>query len=402
MPKRVMKQKVQQCWPAPKKGKGRANLKRPAAPMNSNLKIPFVPYVRVKGVQTKFRKERARYGVSVHSLTNMSSAKLIAKLTQDGILPQWTGKTCPHCASARLGSLKFFAQKQVWVHRCSRKGCSCRVQPHDFHPIFFGGRGQSFTPLGHQAAVLLCAIAGVPVTSVPAILDMDDKAVFRIYQNLEVARARHVELKEKNIVFGEKMEWCDVEADEVDLGKELSEDKQTACWEQWGGLVERGRPTTLMLFRLNPPSTQPRSPGPGAIRRRDWKPIARKHLQDRRVLLHTDGARAYKMKMPGVIHDNVVHKKKKVMVKGRPVWVKPHYTKIVKHTLPSGKTIHVKAGTQIIDRVWGHVRAYLKHSPRRVGSMAVKRKVRAAQWTYWHKGENLWKATGQMLKDLHG
>ena len=156
------------------------------------------------------------------------------------------------------------------------------------------------------------------------------------------------------------------------------------------------------MFRLNPVSTKPRSPGPGAIRRRDWKPIAKKHLEDRCVLLHTDGARAYKMKVSGVIHDNVVHKKKKVMVNGHPVWVKPHYTKIFKHTLPSGKTIRVKAGTQIIDRVWGHVRAYLKHPPRRVGSMAVKRKVRAAQWTYWHKGENLWRATGQMLQDLHG
>ena len=118
------------------------------------------------------------------------------------------------------------------------EGYQRRVQPHDFHPIFFGGRGQSFTPLGHQAAVLLCAVAGIPVTSVPVIMDMDDKAVFRIYQNLEVTRARHVESHEKNIVFGDKTAWCDVEADEVDLGKDLSEDKQTASWEQWGGLVE--------------------------------------------------------------------------------------------------------------------------------------------------------------------
>ena len=28
------------------------------------------------------------------------------------------------------------------------------------------------------------------------------------------------------------------------------------------------------------------------------------------VVLHTDSARAYKMTLPGVIHDNVVHKKK--------------------------------------------------------------------------------------------
>ena len=51
------------------------------------------------------------------------------------------------------------------------------VQPHDFHPIFFKGSGKSYTSLGQQAAVLRCAVAGVPVTSVPVILDMDDKHV---------------------------------------------------------------------------------------------------------------------------------------------------------------------------------------------------------------------------------
>jgi hypothetical protein len=65
----------------------------------------------------------------------------------------------------------------------------------------------------------MCAVAGVPVASVPSILDMDDKAVFRIYANLEVARARHMEMKEKNIVYDKAQKWCDVEADEVDLGK---------------------------------------------------------------------------------------------------------------------------------------------------------------------------------------
>ena len=58
--------------------------------------------------------------------------------------------------------------------------------------------------------MLLCALAGVPVTSVPVILDMDDKAVFRIYGNLEAARARHVDVKEKDIVFGKAAKWSDV------------------------------------------------------------------------------------------------------------------------------------------------------------------------------------------------
>ena len=79
-------------------------------------------------------------------------------------------------------------------------------------------------------------------------------------------------------------------------------------------------------------------------------------LQGRNVILHTDGARSYKLKIQGVLHDNVVHKKKKVTVKGKTAWVKPHYTRICSHALPDGQTTKVVAGTQIIDRFWQHVR----------------------------------------------
>ena len=216
----------------------------------------------------------------------------------------------------------------------------------------------------------------------------------------EAARGRHVELKEKDIIFGKAGKWPDVEASEVDLGKDLSDDGSSLTWEQWGGLVERGHANTSGLFRLQPSETNPRAPGPGPIRRREWLPIANKHLKDRQVVLHTDGAKAYKLKVPGVIHDNVVHKKKKICVNGKQRWVRPHYTKSYTHVLPNGKKIRVKAGTQVIDRFWGHVRAYLKHSPRQVGSCKLRRKIHAAQWTYWHKGNNFWSATGKMVQDL--
>jgi hypothetical protein len=141
--------------------------------------------------------------------------------------------------------------------------------------------------------------------------------------------------------------------------------------------------------------------GPGPIRKTDWKPIASKFLQNKNVILHTDGAKAYKLRVPGVLHDNVVHKKQKVFIKGKATWVKPNCTKIWTHKLPnSKKTLTVKAGTQIIDRFWGHLRTYLKHTARKVGSVAMARKIRAAQWTYWHKGQNAWNATINMLKDL--
>ena len=229
---------------------------------------------------------------------------------------------------------------------------------------------------------------------------MDDKAVYRVYQNLEITRARHVLMKQKDIKYGSLQKWADVEADEVDIGKEICEDNDKAKWEQWGGIVERGRPETLALFRLNPIKTKKRAPGPGPLRRRDWKPIAEKMLRNRQIILHTDGARSYKLALPGVFHDHVVHKKKRVKVRGKTMWIKPHYTKVCSHKLPDGKVLKVKAGTQIVDRFWGHLRAHLKYIPRKVGSAMLARKVRAAQWTYWHKDQNLWAATGTMLEEL--
>ena len=259
------------------------------------------------------------------------------------------------------------------------------------------------TPLEDQASILCCALAGVPVTAASVALGLDNKPVERVYHNLEMARARHVALQEKQIRFGARDEWPDVEVDEVDLGKEGVEDsnkKVKTKWAQWGGIVERGRPETLILIRLHPILTKLRAPGPGPIRKRDWKPIAKKHLEGRNVILHSDGARAYKMKVKGVIHDSVVHKKKRVTINGKSVWQKPHYTKVCTHILPSGKKIKVKSGTQIIDRFWQHLRTHLKHTSRKPDSPGLMRRVRAAQWTYWHRGDDLWKATSQMVQDL--
>ena len=86
-------------------------------------------------------------------------------------------------------------------------------------------------------------------------------------------------------------------------------------WEQWLGLVERGRvePDSLILERLNPPRTYKRAPGPGAVRRVEWKPLADKHLRNRSVIFHTDSAKSYKLRVDGVLHDRVVHAKKRVL-----------------------------------------------------------------------------------------
>jgi hypothetical protein len=275
------------------------------------------------------------------------------------------------------------------------------VQPHDFHPIFFGGAGNSCTKLADQAAVLFCAVTGITRVAAHTILGLDHKAVERVYVNNELARTMFVEEMQPKIQFGVGQKWKDIEADEVDLGKGLAEDGGgKLTWEQWGGLVERGAPHTLVLTRLTPKKTSARAPGPGPIKKRDWSVVANKYLKGKDVILHTDGARAYRLKVAGVIHDNVVHKKKRVLLRGKMRWVLPKYVKTFVHKLPGGKTLRVKGGTQIIDRCWKHIRAHIGQSPKKPGSNVIRRKIRSAQWEYWNKNQDLWVQTGQMVKHL--
>eukprot|EP00959_Pyramimonas_sp_CCMP1952_P322201 6741978-Pyramimonas_sp.AAC.1 len=107
-------------------------------------------------------------------------------------------------------------------------------------------------------------------------------------------------------------------------------------WEQWAGVVQRGKPETPVLFRTESDRTTKKAPDPGAIKKTDWKPFLLDRLKDRKVVPHSDGARSYKMKASGMFHDSVRHCKKRVKRGGKLAWVKPVYSKIVKHKLPSG------------------------------------------------------------------
>lgn len=169
-------------------------------------------------------------------------------------------------------------------------------------------------------------------------------------------------------------------------------------WEQWAGLVARGRPESLVLVRLKPPPTASRAPGPGAIRKVDWQPIANRWLKGRNIILHTDSARSYKAKVPGVLHDSVVHQKKRVKVRGKFVWKSPNFVKLTTHKLPCGKKLRVKAGTQIIDRTWRFIKDRLRLNQfTKVGSSLLYAQIRSAQYEYWNRNRDLWVCTGQLV-----
>ena len=122
----------------------------------------------------------------------------------------------------------------------------------------------------------------------------------------ESARSQHVRQQEKKIKFGARHAWADVEADEVDLGKEVDMSKKAAKSEQWRRIVERGHPKSLVHTSAIARSSSSTQMGPERISC---------HCQ--RSCMTTE------VKLLG------------------------------SHKLPEGKKLTVKAGTQIIDRFWG-------------------------------------------------
>ena len=205
--------------------------------------------------------------------------------------------------------------------------------------------------------------------------------------------------REKSITFGTGKAWRDAEADEAVFGKGQAEDDcEKVAWEQWAGVIERGRPDSLVLVRTTSSLTAKRAPGPGAIKKIDWKPLADRYLRKRHIILHTDRAKSYAMKVDGVKHDSVRHCKKRVKRGGKWIWQKPTYVRLVTHKLPDGSSVRTKGGTQVIDRAWRLIRETLKGRHMTPGAASSAAAVRSAQWLSWNRAKDLWLQTGAMMR----
>ena len=338
----------------------------------------------------------------------------IRLLIADKILPKWDGKRCPSCSKGTLS--KLFVEKRTGLlkHRCSRKTCQLHMNPHHLHPLFTEGRGDRSRSLQLQSALLLLKLHKVPQSTIHLLLDVNHKWIEDMEYKLCRIRKDFVEQKEKHIQMGDGKTWKDVEADEATFDKrDISKDveykhlikspKATMMWEQWASVVQRGCPETLTLCKLTPKITVKRAPGPGAIRKVEWKTMGAKLLSGRKIILHTDSAKSYKLKLDGVLHDRVVHCKKQVKVNGKTRWVQPHYVRIVKHKLPGtkNKTITVKSGTQVIDRCWRFLKERVRvNQHTKAGSSLLRAKLRSAQYEYWNRSKDLWLACGELCSHV--
>ena len=176
----------------------------------------------------------------------------------------------------------------------------------------------------------------------------------------------------------------DVEADECTLGKFPSGDPEhPVAWISYVGLVKRGEPGSLKLIQMPIRKSKERAPGPGPITLQLWRPLAKKYLEGRSLILHTDSARAYKETIPSVKHTSVVHQKKKI--KGK--WIHPKFVETHKIRLPGGRCLCVRSGTQTIDGFWAHLKKQVMRCHVR-NPEVVDQYVRLAQFLYWSQGND--------------
>ena len=154
-------------------------------------------------------------------------------------------------------------------------------------------------------------------------------------------------------------------------------------------------PETLVLHRLTPALAAARAPGPGAIRKVEWKPIAEKLLQNKKAF-QTDAAKSYRA--PWRLARQCGALQEGIKVKGKWRWQLPKYVRIATHKVPGTKTaLKVKAGTQVIERAWRYLKdRVVLNQNCTTGSKRLRSKLRSAQYLYWYRQKDLWVATGEL------
>ena len=145
----------------------------------------------------------------------------------------------------------------------------------------------------------------------------------------------------------------------------------------------------------------PASPGP--ISKKEWKEIGPPLLQHRKLILHTDGARAYRfLKISGVQTTQVKHKRPNPIYVARRLLHLPddaaklHVPRERRGPL---RPLWVKAGTQIIDGVWKVLRQHIPNNTKAEDSH-LDCAVREFQWVYWNSGRDRWAALGDVFASL--
>ena len=399
-------------FPPPKKGKARLLHKSARLQMGLSLKsvrrtirkkkIPYTLSVQ-KGREGDIRNKR--FQMLFAQLAQLSEGGAVKEAYKMGMAMNLEGTKCPRCKVGTLGRLTKRAGRRS-SHKCHKKSCQSFTLPWHHCPAL--SKGNRAASMKDQLLDLSGLVTTNSVTQTITLTGHSRKQVARVRAALLQARKIYVHRQEKQMLFGGKKDkWPDVEVDEATVGKALvrkpkHRDHNVVSWENWLGLVKRGFPKSLVLVRLRTRLTTVRAPGPGPIPEDEWRSIGQRFLAGRKIVMHTDSARAYRnCRLKNVVKDHVVHKKRRVVnSKGKATWLSPIYAKDVKHVI-DGKRVARKAGTQVIDRAWRSLKSNIsKNQTTRPGSRGFALEVRSAQFEYWNSKEDPWVALGVMCRDF--
>ena len=141
-----------------KKGKLRKVQKKPAFKKTKGYQnVPYVHGQRdlpARGTRMK----RASWKRTLPELLSASNSEIVAMLEEDGLLPKWRGKVCPHCWK---GTLTSTTRNNAPQYRCTANKCGKFVPPHHLHPLFNVSSGQSHKPVQLQAALFCFCVLPV-------------------------------------------------------------------------------------------------------------------------------------------------------------------------------------------------------------------------------------------------
>ena len=154
--------------------------------------------------------------------------KLVKGLIKHKIQRNWDNAICPYCQLGNVGKYRDIDTRKGegrlrcgW--RCTADACHKRLYPGAFRPVL-GTSGHGQVPLYKRTACLFNAVLGVQQNHTHIQLNMDKKAVRKIYQDWRKVRAQDVQQRQKKMVLGDGVNWVDAEADEVTIAKRKTQE----------------------------------------------------------------------------------------------------------------------------------------------------------------------------------
>ena len=282
----------------PKKGKLRSALERPASTKSKDyMSVKYVRIPTAVGARGR-RQEQTKWRRTLPEFLSASNDAIVKMLTKDQILLDWKGRQCPRCERGTLSGLRPCYEARPHLLEVEVQPLHMPALPESTLPPPYLHRMPRSGRPEPPAPALLLKLTDASNAQAHNLLGINHKALEDMDQKLMALRKDFVEERQKTMKIGDGVTWIDVEGDEATFNKSSTGDvdvEKAVKWEQWLGLVERGRPESLILHRLNPPETVKRAPGPGAARKTEWLPLANKYLKDRAVIFHTDSARSYRV-----------------------------------------------------------------------------------------------------------